>query len=86
MRYLTYLQSCTGWRVEALPAFKDDGTPPEAFFYIMQLGDNQKPPEIIKLPIAQLEKLAEQLAAAVVKLKQIDAAKSDDHLEKQYVG
>lgn len=85
MQYLTYLQSHTGWRVEILPAFKDDGAAPDRFFHIMQLGDNEKPPEIVKIPVAQLESLAAQLTTAVAKLKEIDARKSDDHLEKQHV-
>lgn len=85
MQYITHLQSHTGWRVEVLPPFKDDGAPSTDFYYITQLGDNDKAPEIIKLPVTQLESLAVQLTAAVAKLKEIDVRKSDDHAEKQYV-
>ncbi len=84
MQFVTYLQSHSGWRVEILPTFKDDGAPDSDYFYIHQTSP-QKPPEIVKIPIAQLEALAEQLAAAVAKLKEIDARKSDDTIEKNYV-
>lgn len=84
MQFVTYLQNSDGQRVEVVPVFKDDGMSSTEFVYFIQNSD-QKPPEILKIPVASIMGMAETIPKAVSKLAELSKNKCDDPEDKVYV-